>query len=293
MEITSLITQYRKSLKNPYAEEVIDLVLYRPIAFLFVKITEFLPLTPNFVSLLAMVAGIAAGAALSRGTPRSFMAGGLIFALSNILDCSDGMIARLKKNGAKTGRIVDGLVDYIASSAVYLGFGIGLAKAMQSGAIHLPCNPWLLIAAAVVSTILHSIVSDNYRNAFLRRQSASMGTEEDERTIFANELTRLKALKGHMFDKVLIKIYLRYLDIQKGKSGDQSRPLSPALPASTPVVSRWTVILWNLIGPSTHITAIILAAMLFQPWILFIFVIGLANLWMIGLFLTQQGLKRI
>ena len=36
MEITSLITQYRKSLKNPYAEEEIDLVLYRPIAFLFV-----------------------------------------------------------------------------------------------------------------------------------------------------------------------------------------------------------------------------------------------------------------
>ena len=155
----SFITQYKSSLKNPFAEELIDLALYRPLAFIFVKVTEPLPLTPNFVSLLAMVAGIGAGIAFASGTVAAFALGAFMFGLSNILDCSDGMIARLKKNGTKTGRIVDGMVDYIASGAAYIGFAVGMTRAIRCGNLHLPCSPWILMLAAIVSTILHSVSS--------------------------------------------------------------------------------------------------------------------------------------
>lgn len=289
MKIAALFSEFKDSLKNPWAEELIDLVLYRPLAFIFVKCVAPLPLTPNQVSGLAMVAGIAAGFSFAGGTPRDFVIGGLLFGLSNVLDCADGMIARLKKNGTRTGRIVDGLVDYVASGAVYAGFGIGLTKAVQAGAVHLPFNmrsAWLLVALAVVSTILHSISSDYYRNAFIRR-CAGKTTDDDERRVFSEELARLKELNGHWFDKTLIRIYLKYLGLQSG------RPTRPAPAASTPppAVSATTAALWNLIGPSTHITFIILAALLFSPAVLFAFVIVAANLWMAVLFLVRAVQK--
>jgi phosphatidylglycerophosphate synthase len=279
----SLIAQYKSSLKNPFAEELIDLAFFRPLAFLFVKVTEPLPLTPNFVSLLAMVVGIGAGIEMAGGTAAAFALGAILFGLSNIFDCSDGMIARLKKNGTKTGRIVDGMVDYIASGAVYIGFAIGMTRAVRYGALHLPFNPWILMLAAVASTILHSISSDYYRNAFIRQERPG-GVDEDEFRLMADELARLKTEKGHIVDKLLISIYLRYLAIQKSKCSRVSpSPSSERRQAVTPLQAM----LWNLIGPSTHITFVILAAATDRPAIFFIFAIGAANAWMVGLFFLQ------
>jgi phosphatidylglycerophosphate synthase len=276
MKIKTLLSEFRGSLKNPWAEELIDLVLYRPLAFVFVKCTAPLPLTPNQVSGLAMIAGIAAGIFLAGGTPRDFVLGGLLFGLSNVLDCADGMIARLKKNGTKTGRIVDGLVDYVASGAVYIGFGIGLAKTADF--------PWSVIALlvlAVVSTILHSIASDKYRNAFVRQCSGKTAPVDDERLVFSAELAQLQMLKGHLFDKTLVRIYLKYLSVQKGKT----RP--------SPEVSTSSMVMWNLIGPSTHITFFILAALFERPSIFFAFVIGAANLWMAGLLVARRNRHQV
>jgi len=275
MKTTALFREFRDSLKNPWAEEFIDLVLYRPLAFVFVKSTASLPLTPNQVSGLAMIAGIAAGGFLAGGRPQDFMIGGLLFGLSNILDCSDGMIARLKKNGTKTGRIVDGLVDYVASGAVFLGFGVGLARTAD-----FPLCALALLALAIASVILHSIASDNCRNAFVR-QCAGKTADDDERRVFSEELARLQMLKGHLFDKTLVRIYLKYLSIQKG----ENRP--------SPAVSTSRVVMWNLIGPSTHITFFILAALLYRPSIFFIFVIGAANLWMAGLLVAQRMQRQV
>jgi hypothetical protein len=275
MSKLSVFPEFKNSLKNPWAEELIDLVLYRPLAFIFVKCTVQLPLTPNQVSGMAMVAGIAAGIFFAGGTPRDFVLGGLLFGLSNVLDCADGMIARLKKNGTKTGRIVDGLVDYVASGAVYIGFGAGLARTAD-----FPLSALALLALAIASVVLHSITSDNYRNAFVR-QCAGKTADDDERRVFSEELARLQMLKGHLFDKMLVSIYLKYLSVQKGKI----RP--------SPRVSTSSVVMWNLIGPSTHITFFILAALLYRPSIFFVFVIVAANLWMAGLFLAQTfGTRR-
>ncbi len=284
----SLITQYKSSLKNPFAEELIDLAIYRPLAFIFVKVTEPLPLTPNFVSLLAMVAGIGAGIAFAGGTSEAFALGALMFGLSNIFDCSDGMIARLKKNGTKTGRIVDGMVDYIASGAAYIGFAVGMTRAVRCNALHLPCNPWILMLAAIVSTILHSVSSDYYRNAFIRQERPG-DTQEDEFIVFSDELARLKEEKGHGFDKLLISAYLKYLGIQKGKRFHGM----PSPVAERNVVTPLQAVLWNLIGPSTHISFVILAAILNRPAVFFIFAIGAANVWMVGLFILQIIVKKI
>jgi hypothetical protein len=227
-----------------------------------------------------MAFGVAAGFFLANGTHHSFIIGGILYGLSNILDCCDGMLARIKKNGTITGRIIDGVVDYVTGIAVFTGLGIGLAAAMSRGALHLPGNAWLLVGFAAASTVFHAILSDYFRNSYLDQQRSPSGGITDEKEKFTAELSRLNALKGHRIDKTLIRIYLGYLKLQSGQSQRRSIKDPPAKPV---LIKPAQVMLWNLIGPSTHISFFILATILYRPMILFAFVIILANLWAIAL----------
>jgi len=212
----ALLLEFRNSLKNPIAEELIDLFLFRPAAFLFVKLFYPFPITPNQVSFLAMIAGVASGILFTGGDRIHFFFGAIFYALANILDCCDGMIARLKKNGTITGRIVDGCTDYIIGIAVYGGFAIGLHKAVLLYGLHLPLNSWLLMTLAAISFIAHAVMSDKFRNAFLLQIKQADGAPENEYNKFKGELARFEGKRGHLFDKILIRIYLRYMQLQSG-----------------------------------------------------------------------------
>ncbi|MDD5673458.1 MAG: CDP-alcohol phosphatidyltransferase family protein [Chitinivibrionales bacterium] len=286
MKQASWLAEFKKSLKNPFAEELVDLAVYRPLAFVFVKLLLPLPVTPNQITMLAMIAGITGGILLAAGGRLDFAVGALMYGLANVLDCCDGMIARLKNNGTKTGRIIDGAVDYITSAAAYIGLAIGLSKAVEHGNLHLPVNPWLLVLAAAISTALHAIFSDACRNSFLNQQRPFPPNAEDELHGFRAELNRLNQHKGFTVDKFLIKVYLVYLRIQSGKT---PRPVS----ADSGPVSRVSVMLWNLIGPSTHISFFILAALLYKPAIFFVFVIVAANIWMVLLLVLKTFLNNV
>jgi hypothetical protein len=288
-----LISQYKQTLKNPFAEELIDLFFFRPVAFLFVKILVLFPVTPNQISFAAMFFGIAAGVSLSHGSPLWFVVGGTLYGIANILDCCDGMLARLKKNGTSTGRIVDGLVDYINGIAVYTGLGMGLTKAVGASILHLPCNPWILVAVAGASNVFHAIATDYYRNTFLNQQknAAADGGAENELDKTKAELIRLNAMQGHRFDKMLLSLYCGYLGLQKNfDKKDNTKIVKKVMPRIRPA----TVVLWNLIGPSTHISFFIAGVILFSPMVFFAYVIGFANIWMLvlpvaGLFLNRQN----
>ncbi len=281
MKQVPLFAEFERSLKNPFAEELVDLGIYRPLGFICVKILYPFPVTPNQITLLAMVAGITGGFFFAKGDRLDFALGALSYGIANILDCCDGMIARLKNNGTRTGRIIDGAVDYITSASVYVGFAIGLSRAVERGALHLPLNAWLLVVAAAVSTALHAVYSDSCRTAYLEsKHSTAPANAENEKQSWRAELSRLELCKGHTLDKFLIRAYLFYIGLQSGK------PRGSVAVAPAPV-SRTTVMLWNLIGPSTHISFLILAALLYRPTVFFVFTIVFANCWMIFLFLSK------
>ena len=120
----SWFAEYKKSLKMIEVEEFFDLFFYRPLAFILVKTVYRTNITPNQLTLIAILFGLIAGFVYSMGTDY-FVCGAICFALYNIIDCSDGQLARIKKNGTHAGRIVDGLADYISTAAVFIGIGIG------------------------------------------------------------------------------------------------------------------------------------------------------------------------
>ncbi|MBI3765873.1 MAG: CDP-alcohol phosphatidyltransferase family protein, partial [Ignavibacteriales bacterium] len=123
-----IVEEYKRSLKMPEAEEVFDLLFYRPVAFILVKMIYRLPITPNQVTGFSLVAGLIAALFFSMSTAAAIVMGALWYALANILDCADGQLARLQHSGTLLGRVVDGVIDYISSVAIFLGIGIGLAS---------------------------------------------------------------------------------------------------------------------------------------------------------------------
>ena len=80
-------------------DETLTLYILRPIAFIIVKLLYPTNVTPNQVSYTAILFGLISAFFFSLGTLTGFLVGGLLYFFILILDCVDGMIARLKKNG--------------------------------------------------------------------------------------------------------------------------------------------------------------------------------------------------
>ena len=94
-----LVDDYRRSLKLPEAEELLDLAFYRPLAYAFVRAVYRTPITPNQVTLLSLAGGLAAAWCFTAGVGPALAWGALWYALANILDCADGQLARLQGSG--------------------------------------------------------------------------------------------------------------------------------------------------------------------------------------------------
>ena len=264
---TGLLQQYKQSLKVIEAEETFDLIIYRPLAFLFVKATYRTKLTPNIVSCIAMACGVFSGVMFGYGVHHYLLIGAIFYFLCNILDCADGMIARLKHNGTKVGRIVDGFLDYVVSTAVYAGFGAGLTHLYSSQhdilwGNFLDINPylyvWFLALLAGLSSAYQAFYFDYYRNLFLEFAYGRVSSLEEEIKEFEDEKERLinDKQKSHIVNRILIAVYLRYCNMQlkiqarKRENPDWAKPVSADYYSKNKYLLRF----WGFIGSTTHIT---------------------------------------
>jgi len=116
----SLYTEYKKSLKMIEVEEILDLFVFRPPAFLLVKSIYQTSITPNQITWISLFFGVFGDFLITIGTATHYALEAMCFIIYNILDCSDGQLARLQKSGSLTGRIVDGVADYIVAVTSYL-----------------------------------------------------------------------------------------------------------------------------------------------------------------------------
>jgi len=118
--VPSVVAIYRASKKkkdiNWFTEHVA-----RPPAAVIVYLLRNTPLTPNQVTFLAtaVCAGAAALIALTPGSWLWLGVGAALFELSFVLDCADGMLARLRKHASPLGHLLDFLMDELKATLVY------------------------------------------------------------------------------------------------------------------------------------------------------------------------------
>ena len=279
----NFLKEFLSSLKMLEVEEILDLIFYRPLAFLFVKIVYRTPITPNQVTWLAMLLGIIAGILFALGTSSSLLLGAILLILYDILDCSDGQLARLQNSGSLTGRIIDGFADYAVAVATYLGIGIGFASNTASPGFY-----WIMTAFAGASNAVHSLTLDYYRNQFLDYALDRKGILSDDLQVYETEYKRLVANRTYNLDRLLIWIYLKYSRLQIKFSSHETVVDKKYDAADYYKKNKLLIHLWTYIGPTTELTFMIICAFLHR-WDIFLWgMISVANMYAIGLYLYQR-----
>jgi phosphatidylglycerophosphate synthase len=269
-------SQYRASLKHPQAEELADLYIFRPIAFLIAKALVHTPVTPNQITSAALVAGLVAGFSFSTGTPQGFLIGALVYALSNTLDCADGMVARMKGNGTQLGRMIDVFADLITGTVLYIGIGVGLSH----GGVPLPFNAIALMFVGGISVAVQFGIFDKERNHFLTR----LHDDAEEQRVELVGLERELATSNEWWGKKLLtRQYIRFTQGQL-----RGLDTSPRLDAKQ---SARLLRLWSIIGSSSHAVVLVVAMAFDKPMVLFYYGIVVGNLWALGVRLYQRHLE--
>jgi len=277
-----MFRDYKKSIKHAIFDETLTLYILRPIAFIFVKLFYPTSITPNQVSLMTTITGIISAYFFSRGDVVSFVIAGSLYFLAMVLDCVDGMIARLKNNGTAVGRIIDGVSDYIVGTSVYIGMGIGFGKGLIDVKF-LPFSYWWFIVFAAISHIIHAMLVDYYRAEFMAHGLGKQTSTWEEKEKFTTELNAIKHQKGKLFEKILIIVYLGYSQLQLFKMDDQKVYDKETYYSYNKLLIK----LWFWIGPTASAFIVIISALIFRPIFFFIFTIGIANLYMIILWIIQ------
>ena len=283
-----VLQEFKKSLKHTIFDETLTLYILRPIAFIFVKLIYKTSITPNQVSLMTIITGIISGIIFSKGTATYFIiAGGLHF-FCLVLDCVDGMIARLKKNGTPVGRIVDGFADYSVGVAVFIGYGIGLAHAGYQAPFSINISHWTLLAFSAVSWIFHSMIVDYYRVEFMAHGLGMIKSTWEAKKHFKEELQNIRYEKGHIMDKILIALFLGYSHLQLFNLGKKEVYDQKTYYKKNKVM----IFLWFWIGPTAQAFFMIISAILFRPIIFFGYILVIANLWMVVLWIIQIHINK-
>lgn len=277
----SFLNQYKSGLKVIEAEEIVDLIFFRPIAFVFVKIVYPTNLTPNQITILSMIFGILAGVSISFGTIEHLAIGGGLFAVSCILDCADGQLARLKKNGTQVGRLLDGIVDYISTISIFLGMGFGFAAAFDSQLIW-----WAIVIITGISFAIQAGLVDFYRSEYIFNVQGDSDFVKSELQEFQKEYKRIENTKGNALKKILLSLYISYSKIQNAKKINENN--KNVQPEDYVKNNTLLIRLWNLNGTSTHSFAFIICALLNQlEWFIW-YILVFGNIWTIIMLLLQK-----
>ena len=251
-----ILAEYIRSLKAVEVEEFFDLIFYRPLGFLFVKLVQHTSVTPNQITIFSAVAGVAGGVSIAVGTTSALLAAGFLLIVYDVLDCSDGQLARLKQNGSRMGRILDGAADYLVSVAAYLGIGFGYADRAAA-----PVLIWILTIAAGFSNAIQAGLLDFYRTRFLDYLLHRVSVLEDDLEAFRSEYHALKDQKGRLGEKIILWLYLQYSSIQRFAvtRADEHAQTASVSSENYVVANKILMRFWTFLGPTTQVTLLILA----------------------------------
>jgi hypothetical protein len=280
--------EYKDSLKMMEVEEIPDIIFYRPLAFLLVKLVYPTRITPNNLTIAAIILGVTAGCFYSLGTTVSYIYGALFYLLFNIFDCSDGQLARLKKNGTPTGRLIDGIADYMAGIAVFTGIAIGYANKPDQ-----PSPFLVLLALSGLSIIIQEALVDYYRTRFMDYVLERKSTFDDGIEEYRKEYDILKIQQGKWFDKTIISIYLKYSVIQRKLAAKRKgEKLFQASPRDYFRKNRVIIRFWVFIGPTMGITTLIICSLFCRFDVYFWIIIGFFNIFGVAVWIIQHRIDK-
>ena len=122
-----MFEEFKKTLKSTETEDWLDLYLIRPMCYYLAVFFNKFDINPNTVTIWSMVFGIASAYFFAQGSfyycgSKGIWANIIAFILlmiADLLDCTDGQLARLSGKKSRLGRILDGVAGFTWFGPIY------------------------------------------------------------------------------------------------------------------------------------------------------------------------------
>lgn len=112
---------------------IIDRYIIRKISGFITWLLVKTPVTPNQVTIISLILGIASAAFFSHGAHTYTIIAGLFYFISTVFDQCDGEVARYKQMTSDFGKTFDIIVDSIVNATITIGITIAIYKTNGSG----------------------------------------------------------------------------------------------------------------------------------------------------------------
>jgi phosphatidylglycerophosphate synthase len=203
----------REVAKSSEVEDPIDSNVYRPLAYVFVRLVYGTSITPNHITLISTLFGVCAAMAWVYGTATAMIAGGLLLLLSSILDGADGILARVNRLTSQYGRAVDGTADMVVAVTTVLGAFVHIWQKN-----HQPIHAILLLPA-FLSAASHVYLYDYYKELFLRLASPSgSGEGQTLERVTAQATATATSERSTWLERHVMNNYVTMLRFQRMES---------------------------------------------------------------------------
>lgn len=144
-------------------EDPLNHFFYHPLAARLARVLRPTGISPNAVSVLGLLALIAATFAYTGlGWPQNTFAGFGFMLVWHVVDGADGDLARMTGRASATGELVDGVCDYLGNVILYVAFALLLDDRLGAWA-------WVLAVAAGASHIVQTNHAETQRRLYLWR----------------------------------------------------------------------------------------------------------------------------
>jgi phosphatidylglycerophosphate synthase len=139
--------------------------------------------TPNHLTTVRLLVGLAAAAAFVPGAYVWSNVGAILLAVSNFLDHCDGELARMSGKSSRAGHVYDLASDALVTIVVFIAIGVGVGVRLK---MVLPVPPVLLgcIAGCAIALIFYLRMQIEDRIGKAGAQQASVGGFETEDVLY-------------------------------------------------------------------------------------------------------------
>jgi len=203
---------YWKSLKPLEVEEPVDVWIHRPLAYVLARALMPTPVSPNLVTLISILFGVAAGAAMFASFSHHLLVAGVCLFLSAIFDCADGQLARMRGTSSAFGRMLDGVADFVVAVAA-VGGGIWVIWSKYNQPTWLGLIVLGLCVVTAVTGSFHTGMYDHFKNVYLKLTSERF--TEGESHARALERYRAGQNQDSLHARCAWGVYLFYLKNQE------------------------------------------------------------------------------
>ncbi|MEY2512589.1 MAG: hypothetical protein QOE26_3352 [Verrucomicrobiota bacterium] len=189
--------------KSREIEGFLDLHFYRKIGFHLARLFAWAGFTPNGVTALGTLIGIAAGHLYFYRDLTTNVVGMCLHVFANAMDNADGQLARLTNRYSPNGRVLDAIGDNLVFASVYVHLCLRFVAEGGSRGV------WVVALLAGLSHRWQSAVAEFCRDAYLRFAIGKLLSLE-----IPGDLRRqyeAVTWSAHFFQKLLLKLHLGYV----------------------------------------------------------------------------------